>query len=250
MQEENDQIDFTTALGSLMQDLPAPVQAFLLSDERNVVARDLTQKYNLHLDQAAVFEKSYLHLLLGVSTPQEFVAELQAAGLGQDVINGLAADINTRVFMPLREAERRGATLPPVPVPPKPAPLPPPALTYAPAPTTLPGSPEPAPMPAPPVAPAPAAPVQAQIAHAAPASFGHPQGWHPAAAVHIYVPPHPGAVQHAEPPQPTPVPVREVEAVLPPTATPTPPSPRPTAPAPAPAPIARQYSNDPYREPI
>lgn len=247
MEEEQGQVDLTTAIQSLMQELPAPVQAFLLSDERNQIARDLTQKYNLHLDQAATFEESYLHLLLGVSTPEEFVSELKGAGLGQDVINDLAADINTRVFIPLREAEKKGATLPPLPVPPpKPAPLPPPALTYAPAPT-LPGSSVPAPMPQQPV---PAAPVHAQIAHAEPSTFSHPQGWHPAAAVHIYVPPHPGMAQHTQPATPTPVPVREVEAApLPP---PAPVAPRPVAPplAQAPSPIGRQYSNDPYREPV
>ncbi len=148
-QESIEEPGINEAVGSLMQELPKPVQDFLKSDERDAVARELSAKYQLHVDQAGEFERSFILMLLGVMRPEEFVTTLTQAGLSQDIVNGLAADLNTRVFMKLRDAEREQVAAVP-PTPQKPAPLPPPALDYQPAATpTLPGSPVPAPMPPP-----------------------------------------------------------------------------------------------------
>lgn len=258
MENQDNAIELEDAVGTLVRDLPKPVRDFLLSDSRAQIARELTEKYHLHLDQGDEFERLYINMLLGISTPEEFVSSLSKAGLTQDVINGLAADVNEKVFLPLRDAERRAATAPIAPK--KPDPLPPPALDYQPA-TTLPGSPVPAPMPVapapaavmPPAPPAPApmapAPVpQQHIVHTA-APAAHPPGWHPAAAVHIFVPSHGAPIQHPQPATPAPTPVPEVApaAYVAPAQEPLPPQPAPTAPA---TPPARSYAADPYREPF
>ncbi len=235
------------AVASLMQELPAPVQEFLASDERAQIVRDLSQKYSLHVDQAGDFEQALLFMLLGISTPDQFVEALKKAGLTQEVINGLVEDVNTQIFKRLRDAEQTPAPTP------KPAPLPPPAIEYTPkkeVTPVLPGTAVPVPAPEPPPvleqtpAPIPVHPTQV-IQGAPPAA--HPVGWHPAAAVHVYIPTHPAAHQpvpepvpsapEASLPTPTPDPVRPVQA-------PTP------APAPAPSPIEKTYSADPYREPV
>lgn len=251
------------ALASLMQELPKPVRDFLISNERAEIARELSAKYGLHVDQAAEFEQAYLHMLLGIATPEEFTASLRKAGLTQDVISGLSADINSRVFMRLRDAERELSGQPTVQqTAQKPAPLPPPALEYRPA--NLPGSPVQAPMPTSPaiqtsgsavVAPiVPIEPVpapQQHVVHATPNT--HQPGWHPAAAVHIFVPAHGPATHPAytQAPAPAaPVPQEPVSAPAPqplyvnpvePAATPIPPSPTP---------LEKDYAADPYREPL
>lgn len=265
--EDLDDIEVSQAVGAAMRDLPKPVQDFLKSDERDAVARELSAKYQLHVDQAGEFERSFILMLLGVLRPEEFVTTLTQAGLTQDIVNGLVADVNTRVFMRLRDAEREQASIVP-PVPQKPAPLPPPALDYQPAAApTLPGSPVPAPMPVPvPQAPAiqevvppPQAVIpQQHFVHSMPNAL--PQsGWHPAAAVHIFVPTHtaqqpqaapmqqaqeivPTYVQTPEPVAPTPVPpiAKEVPVYTPPAV-----SPAPAAPLPK-----KVLGSDPYREPI
>ncbi|MDP3402988.1 MAG: hypothetical protein Q8S35_03495, partial [bacterium] len=144
-EEDLDDVEINQAVGAAMRDLPRPVQDFLKSDERDAVARELSAKYQLHVDQAGEFERSFILMLLGVMRPEEFVTTLTQAGLSQDIVNGLAADLNTRVFMKLRDAEREQVAAVP-PAPQKPAPIPPPALDYQPAATpTLPGSPVPAP---------------------------------------------------------------------------------------------------------
>lgn len=251
------------AVELLVGQLPAPVQNFLASPERSEIARELSQKYNLHVDQAGEFERAYLFMLLGIATPEEFTASLRKTGLTQDVINGLSEDINTRVFMRLRDAERNGTAPAPF-LSQKPVPLPPPALDYQPAVPTLPGSPVAAPMPvpAPPpapvqeVAPAPQAIIpQQHFVHSMPNT--QPQsGWHPAAAVHIFVPTHtaqqpqvapiqqaqevvPTYTQAPEPVAPAPVPpVEEVPAYVPPASVPVTPQ------------VKKVFGTDPYREPI
>lgn len=260
----------TGALSVLMGGLPKPVQEFLLSDERSAVARDLSNKYGLHVDQAGEFEQAYLHMLLGIATPEDFVSSLKKAGVSQETINGLATDVNTRVFMRLREAERLGTPLADTsPAPNKPAPLPPPALDYQPAAVpTLPGSPVPAPMPPAPVATAPStAPViaaveptpvpqpiapQQHFVHTMP-NTQQQQGWHPAAAVHIFVPTH-GAPMQASAPVPQ-APVQEAPTYNASYSEPAPVQ-APVVPTqtmyvnPEPPPVRKEYVADPYREPV
>lgn len=253
----NPEEDISDAVASVMKDLPKPVQDFLISDERSVVARELSSKYSLHADQASEFERAYIFMLLGIATPEEFVSALSQTGLSQDVINGLASDVNTRVFMRLRDKERATATQKP-PASSRPEPLPPPALDYQPEAKTLPGSPVPTPIPLPTPKPVVvesstevrpseiSAPEPMQhFVHSAPVQ---PQGWHPAAAVHIYVPTHQTPVMQpatsAVPPQEAPVESQKVYI----------------APTPTPSPVTvaetstitqkNDYPADPYREPV
>lgn len=237
-----------------MRDLPKPIRDFLTSDQRDVVVRDLSTKYNLHVDQAGEFERAFILMLLGINKPEEFMSSLSAVGLTPDVINGLAADLNTKVFVPLRNAELAQAAAPAK----KPEPLPPPALDYQPA-QTLPGSPVPVPAAAqPPASTLPAAvPVAAPVQHIVHTSHGQQPGWHPAAAVHIFVPTHGTPAQQAPNAMQAPaVPATEVpaETVQQPIVQQAPaetpirrPDPQPVQ---SPSPIQREYANDPYREPI
>lgn len=216
-QQKPEEMSINDAVATLMDGLPLPVQNFLKSDERDQVTRELTAKYNLHVDQAGDFERAFLFMLLGVATPEEFVSMLTDAGLTSDVISGLAGDVNTRVFMRLRELERQ-ATPSPAPVPQaqpqKPEPLPVPAVTYEapPAPPTLPGSPVPVPLPTPPPEPTPM-----------PMSASTPPATRTMAS---------DIAALEQKPTPPPLPVAP-----------------PTAPAAAP-PIVREYGTDPYREPV
>ncbi|MDP2815080.1 MAG: hypothetical protein Q8O19_00190 [Rectinemataceae bacterium] len=265
---QNPNVSVDDAIKFVMDGLPLQVRDFIASEARVKISQELAQKYHLHVDQAGEFERAYLFMLLGIATPEEFVSSLAKTGLSQDVINGLAADVNTQVFIPLREKERQATQTPPLAT--KPAPLPPPALDYQPAVPTLPGSPVPAPMP--PVAVAPSiAPVLAAVE---PATVPQPmgpqqhfvhampntqqQGWHPAAAVHIFVPTH-GAPMQASAPAPQ-APVQEVPVYNASYSEPAPvqapavpaqpvyvnPEPQPTPPAA----ISKEYSADPYREPV
>lgn len=135
------------AMGVLLSELPGPVRDFVTGPERARIALSLMQKHQLHADEAGEFERAYMFMLLGISSPEEFVDTLTKAGIAPDTVRALAQDVNEQVFVPLRKAEQapkrppviptQVATLPgsTVPVPPpvphrqEPAPLvPPPSL--------------------------------------------------------------------------------------------------------------------------
>lgn len=159
----------------LIAELPKPVQDFLHSPERDAVSSELSTKYALHADQAGVFERSYIYMLLGVYTPDEFVQELRDAHIAEETIRGLTTDVNERVFKKLQGAERNpppppvsAPIPPPIPLSPKPA-APAPFIS---TPMAKPFSPSPAPKPVP--APLPAAPVAPIYVPPAPAAFATP----------------------------------------------------------------------------
>lgn len=193
-----DEVGIQNAVATLMQDLPQPVQKFLSGPERDKVILSLSQKYGLHADQSGEFEHAFIFMLLGIATPEEFVQSLTDAGLPKETIAGLASDVNTQVFIPLRDAERKESSVPRV------APRPAPAT---------PAASQPAPVIAPKIPVAPVVqPVQVPMlentAISVPLPAAQPQQYgapHPTASisapaaqnVHIYV----GPQQAPHPPQ-------------------------------------------------
>lgn len=126
---QTEDADVTDAVATLLRELPKPVQDFITGPERSRIALSLSQKYGLHVDQAGEFEIAFIHMLLGVSTPEEFAKTLAAAGIPPSVVASLAADVNEQVFMPLRKAEQGSRPAVPAPAPiVRPAAVPAPAL--------------------------------------------------------------------------------------------------------------------------
>ena len=130
---QTSEISFSDAVSSLVSELPAPIQEFLKSPERDEIAIRLAQKYALHVDQAGVFQLAYLHMLIGVISPEEFSETLKTAGIPGNTVSKLINDVNEEVFKPLREKERQGnvdaqkavlASTPPVQISPEPMPAP------------------------------------------------------------------------------------------------------------------------------
>lgn len=218
---EPNELSVDEAIATLLSELPKPVQDFVTSPERARIALSLSQKYRLHADQAGEFERAYMYMLLGISSPEEFVDTLTKAGIAADTVRSLASDVNEQVFVPLRKAEQ----------------APPAVVAAPPAPPILPGSTEPVPLP-PVHYPVPAAPVPHVLMYAHPVMV--PYG----APVYMMPPQHPPQMVHTAPvPEPVPLPV----------VTPQPPAqemPKVAPPPPAPTPIQKEYSADPYREPF
>lgn len=119
MEEEIDISDLSLdeKIAILMRELPVPVQEFLQSPERNAISSQLAQKYRLHADTAGLFERAYIFMLLGISSPDQFVQELRNAGIDDTTVRGLASDVNELVFKKLREVERKEipSVIPPAP---------------------------------------------------------------------------------------------------------------------------------------
>jgi hypothetical protein len=150
-------LSFEEKIRALEEYLPEPILNFLHSPERDAVSLRLSQKYNLHADQAGSFERAYLYMLLGVNTPEDFVQDLKDGGIDQDTIRGLTTDINELVFKRLQQEELAVPATPAQAYRSAPPRAEVPVMQVAPPP---PASPAPAPVPnTPPVmAPTPAEP--------------------------------------------------------------------------------------------
>lgn len=243
--------DVSDAIATLIANLPAPVREFVNGPDRDRVALELMQKYDLHADQGGDFERAYIRMLLGVDTPDEFTASLRQAGISEASISGLTNDVNEMVFKPLRRKEQEAPVRATAPIPP---PAPTPVRETPPAPVV------------PPPAPAPVAQPQPTYAPSAPGA--HQQTyWVP---VSITAVPQPYMTTEPPPlsyPQPTQAPLpSQPEPIAPPPKVeqreeppPPPPLPQPTwRPEPPPnlptyeesrTPLKKDYAADPYREP-
>lgn len=128
-----DELTVEDAVATLLGELPKPVRDFVTSPERARIALSLTYKHRLHADEAGEFERAYMFMLLGISSPEEFVDTLTRAGIPPETVRALAQDVNEQVFVPLRKAEQTPKRPPVIPV----------------QATTLPGSTVPVPPPIP-----------------------------------------------------------------------------------------------------
>lgn len=95
------------SIASVLSQVPAPIRDFLTGPERDKILSDLTTKYTLHLDQADVFERQFISMLLGLVQPDEFTGALQTAGIPSETVANITQDLNTLVFLPLQEKMRK-----------------------------------------------------------------------------------------------------------------------------------------------
>jgi len=212
---------------------PEPIQEAFSSELTADVVSDIKTKFRLHVDVAGNLGKEVGYLMLGLINPAEFFGSLMLAGTDEATTKGIMEEINSRIFIPLKQqVSATGRTPAPAPITyaetpvaeQRPAPMiPPPALEYEPAQTgTLPGSSEPIPV----VAPSISAPTQER-------ALPTPQEVHTMMSDMLV------AKQTAAP-----APIIPVQPTAP--NVPLPPAPV----VPQPNPIAKDYGVDPYREPV
>src|SRR3989344_2586937 len=107
---DTQQPTFDQDLSAVISQLPAPIRAFFVSGKVEIVAKNLMQKYQLHIDQGAITEREIILLLLGLKSPDEFTKTLvEEAKLDQQTVNGITRDVNEQIFVPLREEMRKGS---------------------------------------------------------------------------------------------------------------------------------------------
>lgn len=270
--EPNQQVEPTLEenLKEVLRGLPPIIRNYITKGKYTAAAQNLMRQYKLRIDQGGVIERELLLLLMGVETPDEFVAALASdAGLDKAIVDNITRDINNQIFIPLRAEEMKASaaagkpTAPAVqtgshfqlqnkiPTPQRPMPSRPSMPAGAPR-QSLPQMPfdhlledheEPHIDFKPQSAPRPAMPVMPQAARTAPPPPNLPGAMPPAPA-----PSAPVAPKVIQPGNRAPGPI-------PPTVAPTPAA-KPPAPAAGlkfstpPMPSGAKYSTDPYREPI
>lgn len=249
---------------------PILVQEALRGGETAKIIAGIGVAHHLHIDQIGSLAQINRNLLIGLVAPAEMYGELIEIGVSADEARQIMAEINEKIFVPLRERVRNDSPEATAPTPkPQAAAVAPPQPSTAPVPFI---SPTPERVPTAPLTPTPSMTQtpHTQVFASTGGWPGAPAGnWQPAAAVHVYVP-GPAPVHATIPPAPVaPQPLPNPEPLLPtiveiahpdphpipvspaPRPTPLPPANLPGAPTDEPSvqPIEKSYVADPYREP-
>jgi hypothetical protein len=108
-----------------MDAAPQLVQDAVTSPATAQVLSQLTKQYDLHIDVSGLLEKLTGYMLIGYTSPEEFLRELTAAGIADKDARQIMVDVNQKIFSPLR-AKMMGTTssAPQKPAIPAVAPLP------------------------------------------------------------------------------------------------------------------------------
>ena len=105
----------------ILPTLPLPIQKFFEQHKLSETARDLMERYALHIDQGTVLERELMLVLLGLEGPDEFAEALyKELPISKQTVLDIISDLNKEVFIPLREEEKKsgmsGAPKPPAPL--------------------------------------------------------------------------------------------------------------------------------------
>jgi len=94
----------------VMPSLPPVVRSYLAQGKYSLTAKSLSSKYGLRVDQGGVLERELMLMLMGIESPAEFTEALtKEAGIVEQTVASLLQEINTQVFVPLREQMEKGS---------------------------------------------------------------------------------------------------------------------------------------------
>jgi hypothetical protein len=131
---DSNDLSLDESVQQVMQSLPPVVREYLAKGKYTPVARNLMSKYGLRIDQGGILERELMLLIMGIESPEEFVQALgEEAKITPEIVGSIVQDVNSQIFVALREEERKAPTAPPVREPNKPIPPP--------NPTVMPGAP-------------------------------------------------------------------------------------------------------------
>src|SRR3989344_9586346 len=108
MNEDFQTQNLEESVAQVMRTLPPIIRNYLSTGKYTTVARILTTRYGLRIDQAGVLERELMLLLMGIETPSEFVqALIEEARLDKKIVDSIVQDANEQIFIPLRAEEPR-----------------------------------------------------------------------------------------------------------------------------------------------
>jgi hypothetical protein len=94
---------------------PIQIQEAFSSETTISTISNLGNKFRLHIDQIGLVAELNVQTLLGLIDPEGFLKELVAAGIADKDARDIMAEINQKIFVPLREGMRSGAASTPPP---------------------------------------------------------------------------------------------------------------------------------------
>lgn len=108
MNDQQPTPSFDESVAQVMQTLPPVIRTYLAQGKYTMVTKGLMTKYGLRIDQGGVLEREIMLLLMGIENPDEFTQALvEEARIDPKAVANIVQDINTQIFVPLREEEMK-----------------------------------------------------------------------------------------------------------------------------------------------
>ncbi|MAG12509.1 hypothetical protein CL630_01725 [bacterium] len=88
--------------------LPKDVQEAILSVDLRKNLQIITEKHNLHVDQAGALENETLFIMLGLEHPRDYIRNImRELDIDTSAAKKLATDVNEQIFRPIRESLKK-----------------------------------------------------------------------------------------------------------------------------------------------
>jgi len=114
---------------SVFKKLPSVIQDTVIAPETAEQADLIGTKFNLHIDEKGKLADELGLMLMGLRSPQDFSQALKTKiGVSDDVARQIVGEVNTQIFIPLRE-KMESEGIKPVSVPRQETPAPAPNAT-------------------------------------------------------------------------------------------------------------------------
>lgn len=83
--------------------LPEVIRTYLAEGKIGEIVTDIGAKYSFHVDVVGKLARNASYMLMGLVSPAELLGELVLEGIDSGVAKSVLAELNTRIFIPLRE---------------------------------------------------------------------------------------------------------------------------------------------------
>jgi len=89
----------------MFEKLPNDAQEVLESDETIAVLKQIGKKYDLPLEKVQELSAEIGTLMLGVSSPQRFIPNIQESmEISEETAKAIASEVNEKIFRPVKES--------------------------------------------------------------------------------------------------------------------------------------------------
>ncbi len=92
--------------GNAFNAAPRPLRSFIIDGKLQEAVKSIVTARKLHVDIGGVLEDGASQMLVGLISPAELLGELILAGVEGETAKTILEDLNTQIFIPIRESIR------------------------------------------------------------------------------------------------------------------------------------------------
>ena len=90
------------------QKLPTVVQDVIFSSNTTDTIKEISKKYNLHIDKIGILNKEITYIIVGLEKTTDFIRNIKVQlNLPDEKINAIAKDVNEKIFLQVREVMKK-----------------------------------------------------------------------------------------------------------------------------------------------